>query len=72
MVSVENKNNQELNYYKSSLTSETAREQSLNLFQRTNKWFRELSSWGQVLFCVSCGVFSYTTLLLFDLIVGLF
>ena len=72
VVSVENENNQELNYYKSSMTSETTREQSLNLFQRVNKWFTELNFWGKVLFCVSCGVFGFTTRLLFDLILGLF
>lgn len=72
MVSVENENNQELNYYKSSMTSEITSEQSLNLFQRVNKWFKELSFWGKVLYCVSCAVFGFTTRLLFDLIIGLF
>lgn len=72
MDSVENENNQELNYYKSSMSSETAREQRLNLFQRVNKWYCELSFWRKVLFGVSCGTFGYISRLLFDLIYGLF
>ena len=71
MASVENENNQ-VNYYKSSMTSETVPEQRLNLYKRIDKWYKELSFWGKVLFYVSFGVFGYSARLLFDLILGLF